>query len=53
MNWAQTVASIGIILGLLGNMLAWSYFAGRLSQLLRDVEARVGRLEAWRDHHGP
>ena len=50
MTFSQTLAAIGIVLGLLGNMLAWSYTAGKLVQMVRDIESRVGRMEAWRDN---
>jgi hypothetical protein len=30
----------------IGNIVVWAFFAGRLVQTVRDIEARVGKLEA-------
>jgi hypothetical protein len=41
------VTVLWIVSGIgLGNILVWVFFAGRLVQLVRDVEQRVGQLEA-------
>jgi hypothetical protein len=41
-----TTGQLGIIATGITNAVVWAYYAGRLVQTVRDIDARVGRLEA-------
>ena len=41
-----TTGQLGIIVTGITNAVVWAYYAGRLVQTVRDIDARVGRLEA-------
>lgn len=41
-----TTGQLGLIATGLTNAFVWAYYAGRLVQTVRDIEARVGRLES-------
>lgn len=51
MGHYPTLGEFVCALTAIGNIGAWAFYAGRLSQLTRDIDARVEKLEIWRDKH--
>lgn len=45
--WEELVC----VMTAVANVALWGYSAGRVTQLVRDVELRVSALERWRDKH--
>jgi hypothetical protein len=50
---AANAAEIACILTAIANVFCVAYFAGKISQLVRDTARRVDSLEAWRDRMLP